>query len=1825
MHARRRTRATVIALALSVSLVIGLVPGLPGMATAATTKAVPAAAAGKPGPVTTSSGEAAKGTLSAGLQKVAAKGGSQKIDVLVVTARGAKAPKGLERPLKVRLRALDRQDAWAGRVTANALSKLAAVKGVEFVADNGRKTPPPSPEPRGRSAKATAVAMKANGARIAEAGRAGVTRAWAKGFGKDGRRIPGYKTPRAPLGADPAQAIKELLGLAAPAGSPSGSGGHATGWWDVRLDHLSSAAWAKGHTGKGVRVAVVDEGVDFAHPDLQSTQATVPATVTEYAGWPMAFDPFSALMFAYDQNYGTTFVRDGNTWYSSTVATVSSGAAVTFDGNTYDTRLGAGLASKSGVYHIGYQWDANLVGVVTGYPHPAVLVSDANTAGVYDTVIVDLSFNRVFADDKPCTKGPGEAPISYLDYWDSAANAPGSDGYADISGGMIYWISDGHTGPPGYGPAFGSMPTTPGAGTMIAFMGALDYQADHGTLCASNVGAQGVIDGASFTGGTVYPSFKHTAEGMVLGGGKDAGLVAIGDMYKNFTTSALMSWDFTAYGPDGIADSGDEVQVVSNSFGTSDAYNDEWDLMSRYLVALNRGCDAPGAEFYRPAVPHTTFLVSTGNGAPGYATVTPPRPTTGIGVGASTQYGSTGDVDSIVATSQITWGDVSPFSNRGPSAMGHGGTDVVADGSLATGDVPLNMVGDGWRAWESWAGTSRSCPVTAGNLTLAYQAYKNAHGNWPSYAEARAFLMNGAIDSNYDTFVQGAGRVNAERTSDLAAGTSGVSVDPPSWSPGGYRGTNYPAYASLMSAGETTSTTLTLTNNSSSATSVTVSSAMYARTRTETFTVTLDPSQEASGYDFSSPDYVRNVTSSIATDTDLTVFRVTVPLSEYCPDGTIGASGDFNAIRVLTYDWTDVNHDGRLLASGASSGVVTTIGPSGATAIEPGEYMRFAYANNDGPTTEVRTQRPTQRMHDGLWFGLQHSKKVGNIVHVTVEMSTWKRTPHTNLSVVTGMPLTIPAKSSAPVVVNATAPAATGLYEGQFRIQTDATTTVVPVSINVAESGPTFDFGGGGDTVSSLMPNSAVLGYQDWGWRPESGDGRFFMTDVASGTALPTGAKWVVHTSWDTTPTDIDTFLFGPSETFFHEDPAFSAYAGPNDLEPTGGSAYRNLGAGLWAFQTATGGPDEWVAGDLKTGLNAIFLHNIISDGLSVATTFTGEAGVMSIDPQADAQVTRSTAGTIPIDLTTGIAMTAFNGRGWGMTPVYDRIQTVAQDATWYHEFTVADCGYIDATSFNDASDLDMYLEHWDTSTSAWIRVGASEGPTGDENIRAVKPVDGRYRVGVYGYDVAGGTDSFRIRIADPQGPGLGVSVTPSGTVPAHTSMAARAAWSVPRATFDQRDAVYEGIAGFGPGAADQLLTTTADIAYPFEVYASQPASGGAWSSTSPVTVELTRRADPSTVTSATAYITAAGETDPIPGAVAYNDASGTITITAPLVKDTRYAIHVTADILAVDGTPLTPAVIPFTTAKVVRIDGLSRYETAAKASESTFPTGAATVVIASGQTFPDALSASGLCGAVNGPLLLTTAKALPAATAAEIDRLGATDAYIVGGTGAVSSAVYEALVHRGLRVRRVSGADRYATAVAVATRMRELLGPTATQRALLATGKQYPDALTASALAVSQKVPVLFTSPSSLTAITADGMRDLGVSNVWIFGGTGAVTGSVANSVKSITGHTPTRWGGLNRYDTAGIAAEGAADAGWIGWTYVGLATGKNYPDGLAGGVATGWRKGPLLLTEPDSVPAELESILTDHKAAIRQVTIFGGPGAVSDGVQTAIEILLN
>ncbi len=205
-----------------------------------------------------------------------------------------------------------------------------------------------------------------------------------------------------------------------------------------------------------------------------------------------------------------------------------------------------------------------------------------------------------------------------------------------------------------------------------------------------------------------------------------------------------------------------------------------------------------------------------------------------------------------------------------------------------------------------------------------------------------------------------------------------------------------------------------------------------------------------------------------------------------------------------------------------------------------------------------------------------------------------------------------------------------------------------------------------------------------------------------------------------------------------------------------------------------------------------------------------------------------------------------------------------------------------------------------------------------------------------------------------------------------------------------------------------------------------------------------------------------------------------------------------------------------------VRIGGSSRHETAylvaraggqaGLAPDRTGGTGTLrTAIVATAFGFADALAAGPLAYGGGLPILLTDQDRLSTATRSALtdSSLGIQQVIIVGGSAAVSDGVREAIEGLGLKVARVAGADRTATAAGIDRLTREVLDWPSTTVAL-ATGRDFPDALALAPLAADSRAGLLLaSSPGDLGRTTFLALQDLcdGLAEVLVAGGEAALS----------------------------------------------------------------------------------------------------------------------
>jgi putative cell wall-binding protein len=355
------------------------------------------------------------------------------------------------------------------------------------------------------------------------------------------------------------------------------------------------------------------------------------------------------------------------------------------------------------------------------------------------------------------------------------------------------------------------------------------------------------------------------------------------------------------------------------------------------------------------------------------------------------------------------------------------------------------------------------------------------------------------------------------------------------------------------------------------------------------------------------------------------------------------------------------------------------------------------------------------------------------------------------------------------------------------------------------------------------------------------------------------------------------------------------------------------------------------------------------------------------------------------------------------------------------------------------------------------------------------------------------------------------------------------------------------------------------------------------------------------------------GGSGPVTTLVARSDIHASLAATSPDSRTVDYSGETSAT-----GMVTVSVLVARQLGTVVRrIGGATRYGTGAAISASVAGR-RSTVIIATGENFPDALTASGLAGCLDAPVLLVRKSRIPPETASEIRRLRAKRAIICGGTPAVSDAVAKKLRGMGLSVERLAGKTRYETAVAVSKRIQKLNGGTG--RVFIARGTVFSDALIVAPLAYATRAPILLSGSGTLYPSTAYRLTAARYSSATLIGGglSSRVESGVRERVRSVG-----RWAGANQYDTAVQVAANSALEGSLSWGYVGIARGDIFPDALCGGALCGKKAGVILLTPSKSLYPGVANALQAHMSDVARCEIYGSDKAVAAAVFNQINAI--
>ena len=297
--------------------------------------------------------------------------------------------------------------------------------------------------------------------------------------------------------------------------------------------------------------------------------------------------------------------------------------------------------------------------------------------------------------------------------------------------------------------------------------------------------------------------------------------------------------------------------------------------------------------------------------------------------------------------------------------------------------------------------------------------------------------------------------------------------------------------------------------------------------------------------------------------------------------------------------------------------------------------------------------------------------------------------------------------------------------------------------------------------------------------------------------------------------------------------------------------------------------------------------------------------------------------------------------------------------------------------------------------------------------------------------------------------------------------------------------------------------------------------------------------------------------------------------------------------------------------------------------------------ILARDDDFADAMSATGLAGALNAPIVLTDRHGLSSEAATTLSELGVENVYIIGGQGAMPGAFESQLRAIGVSdAERIFGNEAYDTSAVCADRIAKL--DNACDYAIVAYGQNFQDALSMSSFAYKYHVPIFlqtYGSNSSYRHLTDDALAMLNgtgayaQAKVFVAGGAGAVSQDSAEHALDGGLRGGQRLWGDSGYDTSEAIAEFMTDQHLLSAGTICLASGALKPggsDALAGAALAGKAGGIMLLTNGN---ADIEStdtttvdgFLTANASVAENVFILGGTYVMPTALKNTIDEILH
>ena len=957
-------------------------------------------------------------------------------------------------------------------------------------------------------------------------------------------------------------------------------------------------------TGNNIVIAIVDTGVDFSNPDIQHSLAR------DEMNYPLMIDPdgqgiiltnatFSANINKYNtiQNFEKPFLnnmtssvyvtRDGvfldmlQDGDGTTIQVYNSffpqfGNSIIFNGTlTNDMKIGNShhdyIKSKSGVYHFGVMYQGGLFDKIQVVP---VLVVDSLIAGVYDTIIPDLSSSWKdytkndlqnnkkinpdfdFTDETPIILGSGNEFLVFdsnddgkNDFSAGTFGAQVLDIYGVIKNNSTVFLDDvnainGTLLPPmdSHGNFFG---------VMTDFMG-------HGTSSAASITSRGQ---------ETYDIYNNTKQYSIVGVAPNAKILPVKALWLGDTVYGwLWSAGFENIDHDWKFSGKPRVDIISNSWGISNFplsnTSPGMDVLSLILSVLST------PHSLNDDYPGVTIISSAGNSGHGYGTIGLPNASPfGITVGATTNnvfvgYGPFKDQPRF-GNNTIHYDHVVDFSSRGPSAIGDPKPDLMSIG--AHGFTPASILKSEKDSTEQsfslFGGTSMAAPLVSGSAAILMEEMKKYDQDYDSFS-IKNILMSTATDLENDPFTQGSGLSNLESALNYVHGNDGVFIVHNDASYNNikqiltsaitnlnsteigfenfdFSSKSFPMtswFAGQLLPGDRVTTTFTIENPTNETLTISIDPKNLSLIKTNHYDGVTAVQQKDSILNKSNtfiPNYVKlsdiqnhlelndffTTSNPIPENSSLMILNLNFPFDQFMNNTSDVYADDLKISSLYLYDWIDNDNDSQITSD---------------------ELSLVNRGGSWGTVQEIRISDPNEKF-DGIPLvgvypvPLRYSYWLGNTNQNSTSMDYTLSTSYyekDNWSLIWSESkiINVPPQNSESVDITLVVPndLQTGVYQGFLSFESTKHSVNSPVSFTVKQPITKTDSNIliiGTDSDDVLYGNGYVKGAFDMSNRYMAGDWRQYYFDVQNESVNTA----VIELSWKLDDTNFGVFVMDPS------------------------------------------------------------------------------------------------------------------------------------------------------------------------------------------------------------------------------------------------------------------------------------------------------------------------------------------------------------------------------------------------------------------------------------------------------------------------------------------------------------------------------------------------------------------------------------------------------------------------------------------------------------------------------------------------------------------------